>query len=93
MLPNSTNIYRQLLGYYVYLWKQSDKDNSFVINITTENYIMMEGLEKWTTYCFNVSGYTAYWVGPAGSDTQCARTFEDGKSSLFLEIILKIFVK
>ena len=81
MLPNSTEIYAKLLGYYLYCWKQSDINSSFVVNVTTKNYILMENLQKWTTYCFNVSGYTSAGIGPA-SDTQCTRTFEDGKLCL-----------
>jgi hypothetical protein len=79
-LPNSTEIYAKLLGYYVYVWKKSDVNSSFVVNATVKNYILMEDMEKWTTYCFNVSGYTGAGVGPP-SETQCTRTFEDGKLS------------
>ena len=58
-------------------------NSSFVVNVTAQNYILMEDLEKWTTYCFNVSGYTVSCIGPASSETQCTRTLEDGKLSLY----------
>lgn len=78
VLPNSTGIYKILLGYYVYFWKESDINSTFQINITNSNYILMENLEKWTTYCFNVSGYTGAGIGPS-SETHCTRTMEDGR--------------
>ena len=51
---------------------------SSVFNTTTFNdRTALDGLEKWTVYCVNVSGYTSANIGP--SETECVRTYEDGK--------------
>jgi hypothetical protein len=75
MLPNSTNFYRQLQGYNIVYWKEFEEEK--VSNLTQfENNILLENLEKYTVYCFNVSGYIYGSVGP--NKTVCARTLEDG---------------
>ncbi|XP_028392900.1 uncharacterized protein LOC114517402 [Dendronephthya gigantea] len=76
ILPNSTEIYKKFLGYYVFFWKQSDINSTLQINVTNSNNMLLDNLEKWTTYCFNVSGYTAAGIGPP-SETRCTKTMED----------------
>ena len=75
LLPNSTSFYKELMGYFIEIWKESDEDNLY--NVTQfKNDILLEDLEKWTVYCFNVSAFTRGYSET--SETQCARTFEDG---------------
>lgn len=75
LLPNSTSFYKELKGYFIEYWKESDEDNLY--NVTQfKNDILFENLEKWTVYCFNVTAFT-YGYSET-SETQCVRTFEDG---------------
>lgn len=77
MLPNATKFYKQLRGYHILYWKQSEEDNIF--NLTQfKNYVLLKNLEIWTFYCLNVTAFTYGNVGTT-SETQCARTFEDGR--------------
>ena len=76
MLPNTTSFYKQLQGYVILYWEESNQDD--IYNKTQfENNMMVKNLKKWTVYCFNVTGVTFGNLGQT-SVTQCARTFEDG---------------
>ena len=77
LLPSSTDEYKRLLGYKMSYWKESEESQIF--NMTfypNESRILLDNLEKWTIYCFEIAGFTTPGLGP--NDTQCARTFEDG---------------
>ena len=78
-----------LLGYRIYLWKQSEGQSSTVIgNISAaESSKVFEGLEKYTFYCGQVVGYTRIGEGPR-SPVECIRTSEDGKPLSLTNIVL-----
>ena len=75
MFLNSTNVYKQLQGYHVYYWRESEEDE--ISNLTQfHSDIHLDNLEKWTIYCFNITAFTYGGNGPTGE--LCARTSEDG---------------
>ena len=82
MLPNSTVNYRQLLGYNLFYWKVAEEFEVFNTTFrASTSEMLFENLEKWTIYCFTIAGFNTAGAGP--NDTQCARTFEDGRSKLY----------
>ena len=83
MLPLSTDEYRQLLGYELLYWKESNESQIFNKTFSpNENHVWVEDLEKWTVYCFAIAGFT--YGMPGLNYTQCARTFEDGTLNIVL---------
>ena len=82
MLPLSTDEYRQLLGYKLLYWKESNESQIFNKTFSSnENHVLVEDLEKWTVYCFAIAGFT--YGMPGLNYTRCARTFEDGTLTYF----------